>query len=379
MAANFMFFMNFASFFLLPLFVKAKGGSDGTVGLVMATAGIATLSALPIIGALIDHWGRHGFFIGGSLAMSAAALGYLAVDSIGPTLYGLRLLQGVSFAAAFTASTTLAAELAPPDQRAQALGLFGVSTLLTHALAPSIGEEIIHRFGFTALFVTAAVFSIAPMWLLRTVPRITARSHGSHKAAGRLPRVHWVVAVVMTLCGMGFGCVMTYTPTFVHDQGLGRISFFFGSYTTTAIGTRLFGGGLSDRIGRGTVILPALVALSLAIVGISQSYSVPMLIASGALFGIAQGVSYPTLHAYLVDTCPGPLLGRAQALFNGAFNLGVMSSALIFGQIADLLGQRPMFVIAACTPLAASIVFPFARRAETIHRPAPDGRSGLVG
>ncbi|MGH7899347.1 MAG: MFS transporter, partial [Candidatus Binatia bacterium] len=92
--ANFLFFLNFASFFLLPLHVKALGGSETTVGLVMGSAGMASLVALPAIGIGIDRFGRRRFFVGGSIAMSAAAIGFLFVDAIGPALYALRLVQG---------------------------------------------------------------------------------------------------------------------------------------------------------------------------------------------------------------------------------------------------------------------------------------------
>jgi predicted MFS family arabinose efflux permease len=68
-------------------------------------------------------------------------------------------------------------------------------------------------------------------------------------------------------------------------------------------------------------------------------------------------LAYPTLHAFLVDTSPAAALGKAQALFNGSFNLGVMASAFLFGVIADAWGQRWMFACAACTPWLAALLF----------------------
>ena len=68
-----------------------------------------------------------------------------------------------------------------------------------------------------------------------------------------------------------------------------------------------------------------------------------MLFAAGALFGTAQGISYPTLHAFLVDLASEAQLGRSQALFNGAFNLGVTGSAFAFGVVAEHFGYRTMF------------------------------------
>lgn len=369
-AANFFFFLNFASFFLLPLYVKALGGSEATVGAVMGTGGVATLLVLPLIGFAIDRFGRRRFFALGTVGMAAAALGYLFIDAIGPVLYGLRLVQGVSFAAAFTASTTLAAELAPPSRRAEALGVFGISTLLTHALAPTLGEELIRRRGFPALFVVAAACTIVPLLFLHGVPRHRGAAAATQPARWRVSRLQWVLIATMTFSGMGFGAVMTFIPTFVRGTGLGRVAFFYGSYTATAILTRLVGGGLSDSLGRRAVVLPTLLMLATSIFVLAVVRSVPVLVLAGTLFGAAQGLSYPTMHAFLVDLSPNEHLGRAQALFNGAFNLGVMSSAFIFGVVADQWGQRPMFAMAGLTPLLGCALFymfgrPPSRRAIT--------------
>src|SRR6185369_5494079 len=97
------------------------------------------------LGAVLDRWGRLRFLRLGLAVMLLATLGYLFVDRIGPLLFALRVVQGIA----------LAAELAPVDRRAQALGIFGVSTLGTHALAPTIGEQLIRVGGFHLLLAVA--------------------------------------------------------------------------------------------------------------------------------------------------------------------------------------------------------------------------------
>ncbi|GBD25965.1 sugar efflux transporter [bacterium HR30] len=356
MAANFAFFLNFASFFLLPLFVKELGGSESTVGMVMGCGGLATLVTLPLVGRWIDRLSRPWLFATGSFAMTLAAAGYLLVHDTGALLFFLRLVQGVAFGASFTAATTLAASLAPPDMRARALGWFGVSTLLTHALAPALGEELIHRAGFPALFLAAAACSsFAGFWMIRVHdPLVPSTLSG---AVGRLPAAHYLLGAVMIFFGMGFGCVTTYAASFIQAEHLGRVGAFFTAYTACAIAVRIFGGSLSDRWGRTVVVLPALVLLGTSIFALAVVRSPLALVTTGAIFGLAQGMAYPTLHAFLVDLSPAPVLGKAQALFNGSFNLGVMSSAFLFGLVADAWGQRPMFALAAATPFAAALLF----------------------
>jgi MFS family permease len=366
-AANFLFFLNFASFFLLPLHVKELGGSETTVGLVMGTSGMASLLALPLVGIGIDRFGRRRFFVAGAVAMSAAAVGFVFVHTIGPALFALRLVQGVSFAAAFTASTTMAAELAAPERRAQALGVFGVSTLLTHAIGPTLGEEIVHRFGFPALFCVAAACSLAAVPMLRGVQTRSKHHVETVAPPWSVTRQQWVVIATMTLAGMGFGAVTTFVPTYVRAHELGRVALFYGPYSMTAILTRVFGGGLSDSLGRRATVLPALAALAVSIAALAWVGSVAALVAVGALFGAAQGVSYPTLHAFLVDLTPPAHLGRSQAMFNGAFNLGVMASAFVFGPVADHLGHRAMFSFAAALPLLAAVLL-FATGPEAERR-----------
>jgi MFS family permease len=357
-AANFFFFLNFSAFFLLPLHVKALGGTEATVGAVMGTAGFAGICAIPLVGATIDRYGRRRFFVGGSLAMALASVGFLLIDRIGPALYALRAFQGMSFAAAFTGATALAAELAPAQHRARAFGIFGVSTLSTHAIAPAVGEEIARIGGFAMLFAVAAGLS-----LLAVACALSVRGGGPLGRRGpehlpwRMDRAQWGLAVTIAFCGLAFGVVITFIPTFVHGSGLGRVGVFFGIYTVAAVLVRLVGGGASDALGRRAVILPSLVLFAGSILLLAFVRSVPMLGVAAVLFGIAQGLSYPALNAFAVDRTAEGHFGRVQALFAGAFNLGVTSAAFAFGAVAERFGYRPMFLVASLTPVVALAFF----------------------
>src|SRR5438552_2273143 len=141
--ANFVFFLNFASFFLLPLHLKSLGVSERTIGFVMGTGGFAGLCVMPFLGALLDRVSRRGFVTTGALAMALASYAYLLLHGAGGFIYVLRVVQGVSFTCAFVTASTLAVELAPASRRGEALGIFGISTLTTHAIAPALGVRIV--------------------------------------------------------------------------------------------------------------------------------------------------------------------------------------------------------------------------------------------
>src|SRR3989442_14227319 len=137
-AANFCFFLTFASFFLLPLHVRALGGTERTIGLVRGTSGLAGLVSVLAVGALLDRFGRRIFLLAGLATMSAAAGAFLLVGRIGPGIFLLRAVQGLAFAAGFNAASTLAAEFAPEGRRAAAPRPFGASPLPPPPPAPTL-------------------------------------------------------------------------------------------------------------------------------------------------------------------------------------------------------------------------------------------------
>jgi MFS family permease len=301
------------------------------------------------------------------------SVGFLFVDRIGPAIFALRVLQGVSFSLAFTAASTLAAEFAPLGRRAEALGLFGISTLSTHAIAPSVGEEIVRWGGFAALFTVAASISTLAVVLAASLPGGDPRERApADTAPWRIDRLQWVLGGTMACCGLAFGAVVTFIPTFVQATGLGRVGVFFGTYTAAAVLTRVVGGGLSDAVGRRAVVLPTLLMLAAAVLLLAFVRSVGMLMTAAALFGLAQGLSYPTLNAFAVDLSAEAHLGRTQALFNGTFNVGVTASAFAFGAVAARFGHRPMFAVAAVPVLIGWALFCFATHRDVGR--AGDGR-----
>ncbi len=357
MVANFCFFLTFASFFLLPLHVRALGGSERTVGFVMGTNGIAGLVSVFLLGPVLDRVDRVRFLRAGLAIMLVATLGYLFVDRIGWLLFALRVVQGIAFAAGFNAASTLAAELAPPARRAAALGLFGVSTLGTHALAPSIGEVLLRLGGFHLLFMVAAAYSA--IGLVLTIGLPPSRVHAD-AATSRIAVTSGLVGTlgVVAMAGIAFGTVVTFMPTFVqYDAQLGTVSTFFLSYTAAAIATRFGASGLGDTFGHRRVIVPALGFLAISIASLAAVHSVAMLGAVGVVFGTAQGIVYPTLNAFAIEHAPPGQLGRLQTLFNGSFNLGVTSGSFALGSVADAYGHRAAFVCAGAIAAIAMALF----------------------
>lgn len=353
-AANFLFFLSTAFLFLLPLWILEHGGGEEAAGRVAGVSGFAGLLVLPLIAYLLDRLGRRRFMIGGIAVSALSMAGYLWIDGIGPSLYALRIVGGIAGTCAFTGAQTLAVLFAPPERRARAIGWFGISTILTHAISPPLGEEIIRRWGFDAMFAAGAAIGAFGFALACFVPRPPPLrpSPAVHDEDLALARRAVAIAGIATACyGVGFGATQTFVPLLIERLAIGRVGAFFAVWSICAVTVRLVLGGASDRLGRRAVIVPAMIAMSVALLVLSAARTMPAVLVAGVIFGAAQGLLYPTMNALVADWSTARNIGRTQSLFSGSYSLGIASCSFFFGTIAERHGFAVMFLVAFAVTL----------------------------
>jgi predicted MFS family arabinose efflux permease len=77
----------------------------------------------------------------------------------------------------------------------------------------------------------------------------------------------------------------------------------------------------------------------------------------GVVFGIAQGLLYPTMNALVADWSSPRNIGRTQSIFSGSFGLGIHLCAYFFGGVVETHGYGTMFMIAFGITLIGMAVF----------------------
>ncbi len=376
--ANFLFFLNFAFFFLLPLWILERGGSETTVGRLVGASGLAGLIVLPLVGYLLDRFGRRRFMIVGALAAALCSAAYIGVDTIGPELYVLRIIHGVAFTCAFTGAQTLAVLFAPLSRRATAIGWFGISTILTHAISPLLGEAIVRRWSFDAMFGLGAVLGMVAFVLACLLPRppaLAGHATANDADASEARRAVMTACIAMVCYGFGFGATQTFVPVLMERFELigtvgpdwlrvGTVGSFFACWSIAAVTMRLLLGSASDRFGRRRVILPAMAVMSIAVLMLVFARTLPGIWVVGFTFGCAQGLLYPSMNALVADWSSPHNIGRTQSLFSGSYSLGISGSAFIFGIIAEQFGFDTMYAIAFAITLVGMGVFLAGPRRE---------------
>jgi MFS family permease len=359
---NFFLSMNFTTFFLFPLYIKNLGGTESDIGVIMGASGVSAILAIPLSGYLSDLRVPKKIMIniGIWLAVVASGTALLTTSLNVPLFAGIRLIQGISFSFSFMASSIFVAEIIPEKKRAQGIGMFGVFSLIPHALGPAIGEIILSKFDFSGVFAFSMLMGFAAFPLLFSMAE--PKNEGdSTKKQGMLAIVKDREMVVISLStlinAMGFSAALVFVPTFAKSLGLANVSVFFICYSIAAVSVRIFAGDLSDSLGRKKVIMPSMLLFSLSIIGIGAVWNTVGLAAVGLVFGASHGFLYPAMISHVIDSQAFENRGKSMSIFSLSFNIGTTVSAFACGFLAYGFGYRAMFFMVGGTLLACFAIF----------------------
>jgi MFS family permease len=254
----------------------------------------------------------------------------------------------------FAASVALVSAVAPPDRLGQAMGLSGAASLAMSAVAPAIAESLGARYGFGYAFALAGVAALLGATASRGLPRLGQMNwHARSLFAIPSPDIRAVLGA-LALTGAGFNVVMAFLAPFALRHGILAVRGFFISYTVAALGIRVLGGGLTDRLGLRRTATLGITLYGIVIAGIGLAGPAHM-VSLGFVFGLAHGALFPALMALLFkDVDPRDRTWLA-GLANGVLQLGMLSVSL-FGALADHTGFDLVFILAGALVAVSSVL-----------------------
>jgi MFS family permease len=126
----------------------------------------------------------------------------------------------------------------------------------------------------------------------------------------------------------------------------------------------LFGGDLSDRLGRRRLIVSGWILYAAVYAGfafVTQQVSVWILfVIYGIYFGLAEGAE----KALVADLVRPEQRGTAYGLYNLAFGITVLPASLLMGALWTWWGPGPAFLVSAALGASAALFLLFLVRAD---------------
>lgn len=361
-AGYFFLFMSMTLFFIFPLFFKHIQAPKGRIGMIMGIHSLMAIFIRPFFGRLIDLRGRKKISLVGIGLLVAVLPFFHLIQGAGLLPLVLRALTGLGWGISMTATMTICSDLAPVSRLAQTMGIIGIGGLSSSALGPLIGEEIVRQFGFTGLFNTSlflAGISFVCILLIREEKERRMPQSSSPKKS--ILNVSFLTLLVISslpiVHGSVRGAVVYFIALFGKSIPLERVGPFFVAFSGTAILTRFFLGDISDKHGRKKVIFPSVLIICLNLVLISQVQSFGLFVLAGIIGGFGQGLIFPALSTYVIDTMGRKNKGLAISLYLTFFDLGMGLGSAFYGWISDLYGYRSMYLLAGAVFFVVSVVF----------------------
>ncbi|HET7289154.1 MAG TPA: MFS transporter [Thermodesulfobacteriota bacterium] len=360
---SFIFFFTYHSFILLPLRIEELGGSESVIGFIMGSASAATILTTPSVGILIDKWGKKWFLLAGGLLMSVTSLPFAFLDSLGPAFPALRILHGAALSLCFVSAGTLIADVSSPARRSQAIGIFGLFSVINFALAPFVGKKIVEAYGFGDLFIFDFFFGSSAFVAALFIREPAAFSPDGVKGSGFREALFrsgvFPAAFALLVAGTGFVSAITFVPVFAKRIGVHSFELFFITYTVAIIAVRLIGGWIPDKFGKKRASIPAFFMFAAGIVAIGLASGPMGLVLAGVFFGLGHGLFYPAIYALVIDLSPEADRGKAVSICSVAFTLGGMLGVFIYGVVAEHWGFRLMFDVSGAVCAIGFILFAF--------------------
>jgi MFS family permease len=360
--ANLLQAIAFNLFLHFPGFLKDLGAEEAEIGLISGLTAAASILVRPWVGRSMDTRGRRGIILLGN-GINVAVIGlYLTVTTIGPWVYLIRMFHGLAEALLFTSLFTYAADHVPEKRITQGLALFGVSGMLPMSLGGVLGDAILARADYAALFVTALAFAVAALGLsltLRDDPRSTTsleeppRGFKAALAQRDLVSLWWIT----TIFSVALAAVFIFVKTFVMATGVGTVGGFFTAYTLVAIFLRVFLGWVPDKVGPKRLLFPALVTLALGFVIMALAESGRDVLIAGVLCGAGHGYTFPILFGLTVTRARAAERGSAMAIYTALFDVGILIGGPLLGLVIELSGYGAMYSTAAMIVLAGAVSF----------------------
>lgn len=348
----------FSSFYLLlptlPLYVQDMGGDQSQVGIIIGVFTLSSVLFRPIAGKFTDLYGRKIFLITGAVIFFVSPFFYYRASTVF-ALFLVRIFHGLGIAAFTVSSVTLIADMSPPDRRGEAFGAFGLSAMIALSGSPAVGTWLLSHFSFTGVFAAEALLAGASVFLSVLVKE---NSHKSPVREEREMKEAFLPSFTIFLCTITYGSIIAFLPFFAHN--IPNLGLYYTAYALSSVIIRIPIGRISDRIRRQEIILPGLIILSAALILLSQSHSLTLLVISGAVYGLGFSTVYPALTALLIDRIPDNARARGLSLFTASFDLGIAGGSFVFGFFPLLV----IYPLGAAIILAGALLFYLAERSN---------------
>ena len=171
----------------------------------------------------------------------------------------------------------------------------------------------------------------------------------------------------MVLTELSRTMTMIQIPVFLRELGasIQQIGFFFTISLVFPLLLRIFGGWISDTVGRlpSLIVGSAVGVLTFIAYMLAPNWQIALL--GPAILAVTSALIFPSYKSYIADQTNERTRGRVFGISEAVVSMAWIIGPPVGGYIAQNLGYRLMFLAAAVTFGLAMLIFFFLHRTAT--------------
>ena len=324
---------------ILGRYAERFGAGGLQVGLMFASFSMAQMVFAPVLGRLSDRIGRKPVIV---ISLVGTAVGSFITGIAGAmwVLFVGRILDGASGASVSVAQGAVA-DIAPPERRAQLMGMLGAAFGVGFVVGPALGGLAALGGPHVPFFVAGAIAAInAVVAIVRLPETRPERSQGAVSSPRRSAlnptlRRYAVVGLMTSLGFSGFEATFSLfgKARFDLTEGSTAAVFLVVGIILVAVQGGMI-GPLTGKMGSRSLLTIGLVSVGAGLVALGFATSWVVLWVALALLAFGQGVASPSVTSLVTEAAPPDRRGEA---------LGYQQSVGAFGRIAGPVVAGALF------------------------------------
>jgi len=359
---------------LLGVRTQVEGFSPTLVGFIVAAYFSGLLLGGLFAGRVVTRVGHIRSFAAFASLMSVSAL--LFPIFVTPVAWMiLRMLGGFCMAGMIMVTESWLNEAASNKTRGQILSFY----MITNYFAAGCGQFLLtagdpsqyHLFSLASI-----LFSLALLPVLLTRAKAPVPVHSKRMHVWTLYRIAPLGVFGVFCCGLVNSSIHGLSPVYATNMGFSeaQLSTFMAAIIMSGLFLQLPIGHLSDRIGRGPLLVYIPVLVALAAIGMVFAAEYVLILIGAMVFG----AFVFTLYSLAAATANDMVTANQRVQVAGAllitYGAGAVTGPIVASQFMGVLGPQGLFFYFALISLVLSTFAIFKRRRDG----SPDKRKPFV-
>jgi MFS family permease len=368
------FFM-FLTFYILatafPLYVKdSLHGNQQQMGLAITIYVIGSVLIRPFSGQWVDRFGKKKMAVIGMVIFLIACACYFGSKGIFLFLV-IRLIHGMSYAVASTATSTVASTLVPHSRQGEGMGYFSMFMSIAMVVGPALGLFLwrdkninILLMGICAIAALSLLFTIGmrmpqrqstlePVLSLEPIKKRKGLRWSDFIEPKALP-----ISLVGVILAFSYSSLSGFISSFTSEIHQSQVtSYFFVAFAIMIVLFRPIIGKVFDKYNEHLLVYPGILLFATGMLLLSQAHSGTVILMAGVIMGIGYGALLPCFQTLAMKLASGHRRGAAMGTFFLMFDLGYGLGSYSMGLIASFTDYRMMYVVAGFITLLSVAVY----------------------